>query len=208
MSLKGLRFTLRLTARAGHLCMVNFRLIQNQSYPFVIVWMSPAILYADGEMLLEKATLTIWQGVIPQRYVTGVVAGFGMQENNGWQMRYHLRIEPPLWRWGCGRTSASSSSRISGRYHSTLLNENGVTEWTPLFYGPSGAGVLCAVRESDLAFWRGCGRRDFLLERFAADSPEQKLTLCDDVAGCQAGSFRLTRTHRQERDGVCQYVPL
>ncbi|MCZ5579677.1 contractile injection system protein, VgrG/Pvc8 family [Escherichia coli] len=43
--------------------------------------------------------------------------------------------------------------------------------------------------------WRfcpGCGRRRvfFFFERFAADSPEQKLTLCDDVAGLsQAGEF-------------------
>ena len=37
MSLKGLRFTLEVDGRgAGHLCSGNFRLIQNQSYPFVM----------------------------------------------------------------------------------------------------------------------------------------------------------------------------
>ncbi|VED35801.1 Type VI secretion system Rhs/Vgr-family protein [Escherichia coli] len=46
--------------------------------------------------------------------------------------------------------------------------------------------------ESDLAFlsrlWAEEGL--FFFERFAADSPEQKLTLCDDVAGLsQAGEF-------------------
>ena len=30
----------------------------------------------------------------------------------------------------------------------------------------------------------GGGEGIFFFERFAADSPEQKLTLCDDVAGC------------------------
>lgn len=103
MSLKGLRFTLEVDGQEPDtFAVVNFRLIQNQSYPFVMsVDVASDSFMQTAEMLLEKnATLTIWQGVIPLRYVTGVVAGFGMQENNGWQMRYHLRIEPPLWRCG------------------------------------------------------------------------------------------------------------
>ena len=103
MSLKGLRFTLEVDGQEPDtFAVVNFRLIQNQSYPFVMsVDVASDSFMQTAEMLLEKnATLTILQGVIPLRYVTGVVAGFGMQENNGWQMRYHLRIEPPLWRCG------------------------------------------------------------------------------------------------------------
>ena len=98
MSLKGLRFTLEVDGQEPDtFAVVSFRLIQNQSYPFVMsVDVASDSFMQTAEMLLEKnATLTIWQGVIPLRYVTGVVAGFGMQENNGWQMRYHLRIEPP-----------------------------------------------------------------------------------------------------------------
>ncbi|HBA1328737.1 TPA: type VI secretion system tip protein VgrG, partial [Escherichia coli] len=103
MSLKGLRFTLEVDGQEPDtFAVLSFRLIQNQSYPFVMsVDVASDSFMQTAEMLLEKkATLTIWQGVIPQRYVTGVVAGFGMQENNGWQMRYHLCIEPPLWRCG------------------------------------------------------------------------------------------------------------
>ncbi|EFK3905919.1 type VI secretion system tip protein VgrG, partial [Escherichia coli] len=103
MSLKGLRFTLEVDGQEPDtFAVVNFRLIQNQSYPFVMsVDVASDSFMQTAEMLLEKkATLTIWQGAVAQRYVTGVVAGFGMQENNGWQMRYHLRIEPPLWRCG------------------------------------------------------------------------------------------------------------
>lgn len=66
--------------------------------------------------------------------------------------------------------------------------------------------------ESDLAFLARLWAEEgiFFFERFAADSPEQKLTLCDDVAGLSAGGElpRLTRTHRQERRRRCQYVPL
>ncbi len=74
MSLKGLRFTLEVDGQEPDtFAVVNFRLIQNQSYPFVMsVDVASDSFMQTAEMLLEKnATLTIWQGVIPQRYVTG-----------------------------------------------------------------------------------------------------------------------------------------
>ncbi|EIY5741433.1 type VI secretion system tip protein VgrG, partial [Escherichia coli] len=75
----------------------------------------------------------------------------------------------------------------------TLLNENGVTEWTPLFYEDHPAREFCVqYGESDLAFLSRLWAEEgiFFFERFAADSPEQKLTLCDDVAGLsQAGEL-------------------
>uniref|UniRef100_UPI001009D1BE type VI secretion system tip protein TssI/VgrG n=11 Tax=Escherichia coli TaxID=562 RepID=UPI001009D1BE len=174
---------------------VSFRLIQNQSYPFVMsVDVASDSFMQTAEMLLEKnATLTIWQGVIPLRYVTGVVAGFGMQENNGWQMRYHLRIEPPLWRCGLRRNFRIFQQQDIRTISATLLNENGVTEWTPLFYEDHPAREFCVqYGESDLAFLARLWAEEgiFFFERFAADSPEQKLTLCDDVAGLsQAGEL-------------------
>ena len=84
MSLKGLRFTLEVDGQEPDtFAVVSFRLIQNQSYPFVMsVDVASDSFMQTAEMLLEKnATLTIWQGVIPLRYVTGVVAGFGMQRS-------------------------------------------------------------------------------------------------------------------------------
>ena len=135
MSLKGLRFTLEIDGQEPDtFAVVHFRLIQNQSYPFVMsVDVASDSFMQTAEMLLEKkATLTIWQGAVAQRYVTGVVAGFGMQENNGWAEGLSPRLSdcpqtlgrcftPCVWprRYGgagCGRTSVSSSSRISGRY--------------------------------------------------------------------------------------------
>ncbi|HAI6256619.1 TPA: type VI secretion system tip protein TssI/VgrG, partial [Escherichia coli] len=196
MSLKGLRFTLEVDGQEPDtFAVVNFRLIQNQSYPFVMsVDVASDSFMQTAEMLLEKkATLTIWQGVIPQRYVTGVVAGFGMPENNGWQMRYHLRIEPPLWRCGLRQNFRIFQQQDIRTISATLLNENGVTEWTPLFYEDHPAREFCVqYGESDLAFLARLWAEEgiFFFERFAADSPEQKLTLCDDVAGLsQAGEF-------------------
>ena len=138
MSLKGLRFTLEIDGQEPDtFAVVNFRLIQNQSYPFVMsVDVASDSFMQTAEMLLEKkATLTIWQGVIPLRYVTGVVAGFGMQENNGWQMRYHLRIEPPLWRSHsvsfCSGLSAANRSKkkIPSSAHSRARNARSLSPY-------------------------------------------------------------------------------
>ncbi|EFB3463909.1 type VI secretion system tip protein VgrG [Escherichia coli] len=196
MSLKGLRFTLEVDGQEPDtFAVVSFRLIQNQSYPFVLnVDVASDSFMQTAEMLLEKnATLTIWQGVIPLRYVTGVVAGFGMQENNGWQMRYHLHIQPPLWRCGLRQNFRIFQQQDIRTISAMLLNENGVTEWTPLFYEDHPVREFCVqYGESDLAFLSRLWAEEgiFFFERFAADSPEQKLTLCDDVAGLsQAGEF-------------------
>ncbi|GCU89047.1 type VI secretion system Vgr family protein [Escherichia coli] len=105
MSLKGLRFTLEVDGQEPDtFAVVNFRLIQNQSYPFVMsVDVACDSFMQTAEMLLEKnATLTIWQGVIPLRHVTGVVAGFGMQEHHGRQSRLPSPVWPACLRVGAG----------------------------------------------------------------------------------------------------------
>ena len=108
-------------------------------------------------------------------------------------MRYHLRIEPPLWRCGLRQNFRIFQQQDIRTISATLLNENGVTEWTPLFYEDHPAREFCVqYGESDLAFLARLWAEEgiFFFERFAADSPEQKLTLCDDVAGLsQAGEF-------------------
>ncbi|ELO79748.1 putative VgrG/E protein associated with Rhs elements [Salmonella enterica subsp. enterica serovar Enteritidis str. SARB17] len=78
MSLKGLRFTLEVDGQEPDTFVLSVE-VASESF------------MQTAEMLLEKqAVLTVWQGVVAQRYVSGVGAGFGMQENNGWQMRYRL----------------------------------------------------------------------------------------------------------------------
>ena len=196
MSLKGLRFTLEVDGQEPDtFAVVSFRLIQRQSAPFVLsVDVASDSFMQTAEMLLEKkAVLTIWQDTLPQRYVTGVVAGFGTQENNGWQMRYHLRIRPPLWRCGLRQNFRIFQQQDIRTISATLLNENGVTGWTPLFYEDHPAREFCVqYGESDLAFLSRLWAEEgiFFFDRCAADSAEQTLTLCDDVAGLSdAGEF-------------------
>lgn len=81
---------------------VGFRLEQKHSVPFALeVDIASGLFDLTAADFLEKnAMLTIWQGDAPQRYVSGLVSEVVLGENNGWQMRYHLNIRPPLWRAG------------------------------------------------------------------------------------------------------------
>ncbi|HFW1658818.1 TPA: type VI secretion system tip protein TssI/VgrG, partial [Salmonella enterica subsp. houtenae serovar [1],40:z4,z23:-] len=69
---------------------------------------------------------------------------------------------------------------------STLLNENGVTEWTPVFYESHPAREFCVqYGESDLAFLTRLWSEEgiFYFDWHAPQGAAQKLVLCDDVAG-------------------------
>ncbi|EEO0183416.1 type VI secretion system tip protein VgrG, partial [Salmonella enterica] len=69
---------------------------------------------------------------------------------------------------------------------STLLNENGVTEWTPVFYESHPAREFCVqYGESDLAFLTRLWSEEgiFCFDWHAPQGAAQKLVLCDDVAG-------------------------
>ncbi|EDX3117307.1 type VI secretion system tip protein VgrG, partial [Salmonella enterica subsp. enterica serovar Mississippi] len=196
MSSAGLRFTLEVDGQEPDtFAVVSFRLSQRLSYPFVLsVDVASDSFMQTAEMLLEKqAVLTVWQGDMPQQRVTGVVAGFGTQENNGWQMRYRLRIQPPLWRAGLRQNFRIFQQQDIQTISAQLLNENGVTAWTPLFYEDHPAREFCVqYGESDLAFLSRLWAEEgiFFFERFAGEGAEQTLTLCDDVAGLSdAGEF-------------------
>lgn len=76
MSLKGLRFTLDVDGLGQKtFAVVNFVLRQRHSFPFVLdIDVASDSFGETAEKLLEKnATLTIWQGNTPQRYVSGIV---------------------------------------------------------------------------------------------------------------------------------------
>ncbi|HBH7067800.1 TPA: type VI secretion system tip protein VgrG, partial [Enterobacter cloacae] len=101
MSLKGLRFTLEVDGQEpGAFAVVSFSLKESYSSPFVLEVdvTSDFFRLAADELLEKEVTLTIWQGQQVLRCVSGVIATFGMKENNGWQMQYRFVIHPPLWR--------------------------------------------------------------------------------------------------------------
>lgn len=189
MSLKGLRFTLEVDGlMETSAAVVGFSLYQCHSTPFVLeVDIASALPDLTATDFLEKnAVLTIWQGTVAQRYISGIVNEVMLGENNHWQMRYHLTIVPPLWRCGLRQNFRIFQQQDIQAISSTLLNENGVTEWTPVFYESHPAREFCVqYGESDLAFLTRLWSEEgiFFFDWYAPEGPEQKLVLCDDVAG-------------------------
>ncbi|HCB2208716.1 TPA: hypothetical protein MYR09_003798 [Citrobacter farmeri] len=103
MSLKGQRFTLEVDGLMEMTtAVVSFRLAQHYSTPFLLkVDIASGLPDLVATDFLEKnAVLTIWQGSVAQRYVSGIISEVTLGDNNHWQMRYHLTIVPPLWRSG------------------------------------------------------------------------------------------------------------
>ncbi|ELA4569060.1 type VI secretion system tip protein VgrG, partial [Salmonella enterica] len=189
MSAEGLRFTLKVDGiQEMSTAVVSFSLHQKYSIPFTLeVDIASGLFDLAAEDFLEKnAVLTVWQGDTPQRYVSGIVTSVQPGENNGWQMRYWLSINPPLWRAGLRQNFRIFQQQDIRTISTTLLNEAGVADWMPLFYEAHPAREFCVqYGETDLGFltrlWAEEGL--FFFERCGKEGPEQKLAVCDDVAG-------------------------
>ncbi|EKS4618595.1 type VI secretion system tip protein VgrG [Salmonella enterica] len=189
MSSQGLRFTLTVDGLPETTtAVVSFSLSQNLSTPFVlevdIASSLPDLMTTN--FLEKKAVLTLWQGTEAQRYVTGVINEVALGKNNHWQMCYHLVIVPPLWRCGLRQNFRIFQQQDIQTITSTLLKENGVTEWTPVLYEPHPAREFCVqYGESDLAFLTRLWSEEgiFYFDWHAPKGPAQTLVLCDDVAG-------------------------
>lgn len=189
MPLKGLRFTLEVDGLPEMTtAVVGFNLYQEHSTPFVLeVDIASGLPDLTATDFLEKnAVLTILQGTVPLRYVSGIINEVALGENNHWQMRYHLTIVPPLWHCGLRQNFRIFQQQDIQAISSTLLNENSVTEWTPVFYESHPAREFCVqYGESDLAFLTRLWSEEgiFYFDWHAPQGSEQKLVLCDDVAG-------------------------
>ncbi|EAO2688011.1 type VI secretion system tip protein VgrG [Salmonella enterica] len=189
MSAEGLRFTLKVDGILEMAtAVVSFSLHQKHSIPFALeVEIASGLFDLTAEDFLEKkAVLTVWQGDVVQRYVSGIVTSVQLGENNGWQMRYWLSVNPPLWRAGLRQNFRIFQQQDIQAISATLLNEDGVTDWMPLFYEDHPAREFCVqYGETDLGFLTRLWAEEgiFFFERCGKEGPEQRLAVCDDVAG-------------------------
>ncbi len=99
------------------------------------------------------AYLTIWQGDEVQRRVKGVVTWFELGENDKNQMLYSMKVHPPLWRAGLRQNFRIFQNEDIKSILGTMLQENGVTEWSPLFSEPHPSREFCVqYGETDYDF--------------------------------------------------------
>ncbi|ECE6742428.1 type VI secretion system tip protein VgrG [Salmonella enterica subsp. salamae] len=190
MSQQGLRFTLKVDdIPEAATTVVSFTLQQHLSRPFLLhIHIASGVSRpADATEFLEKnATLTIWQGTVPKRHITGIVTGVETGEKNHGQRNFYLTLSSPLWRAGLRQNFRIFQQQDIQTISATLLAENGVTDWTTFFYDSHPAREFCVqYGETNLAFLTRLWAEEgiFFFDKFFTSGPEQMLALSDDVAG-------------------------
>lgn len=184
----GLRFTLEVDGLPPDaLAVVSFHLEQSLSSLFTldISLVSQQLLSIDFSQVLEKtAHLKIWQGTEIQRRVNGIVTWFEQGENDGHQMLYRMVVRPPVWRASLRQNSRIFQNEDIKSILGTILQENGVTDWNPLFSEAHPAREFCVqYGETDYDFLVRMAAEEgvFFYEEHSPDSDDQSLVLCDTV---------------------------
>ena len=183
----GLRFTLEVDGLPPDaFAVVSFHLNQSLSSLFSLdlSLVSQQFLSLEFQQILDKmAYLTIWQGDDVQRRVKGMVTWFELGENDKNQMLYSMKVCPPLWRTGLRQNFRIFQNEDIESILATILKENGVTEWSPLFSEPHPSREFCVqYGETDYDFLCRMAAEEgiFFYEEHAQKSTDQSLVLCDN----------------------------
>ncbi|HIC1895471.1 type VI secretion system tip protein VgrG [Citrobacter freundii] len=184
----GLRFTLEVDGLPPDaLAVVSFHLNQSLSTLFSldISLVSQQLLTIDFAQVLEKTVhLKIWQGTEIKRRVKGLVTFFEQGENDSHQTLYRMKVRPALWRAGLRKNSRIFQNEDIKSILGTIVQENGVTEWSPLFSEPHPVREFCVqYGETDYDFLARMAAEEgiFFYEEHAVKSDDQSLVLCDTV---------------------------
>lgn len=184
----GLRFTLEVEGLpADALAVVSFQLSQSFSSLFSLGMslVSKQSLSIEFSQVLEKmAFLTIWQGEDVLRRVKGVVNWFEFGESDGNQILYRMQVSPPLWRSTLRQNFRIFQNEDIQSILRTILQENDITEWSPLFGEPHPAREFCVqYGETDYDFLCRMAAEEgiFFYEEHAQQSTDQSLVLCDQI---------------------------
>ena len=184
----GLRFTLEVDGLPPDaFAVVSFHLNQSLSslFSLVVSLVSQQFVSLEFQQMLAKmAFLRLWQGDDVQRRVKGMVTWFELGENDKNQMLYSMKVCPPLWRTGLRQNFRIFQNEDIESILGTILQENGVTEWSPLFSEPHPSREFCVqYGETDYDFLCRMAAEEgiFFYEEHAQKSTDQSLVLCDTV---------------------------
>ncbi len=100
------------------------------------------------------------------------------------KMAYSMKVHPPLWRAGLRQNFRIFQNEDIKSILGTMLQENGVTEWSPLFSEPHPSREFCVqYGETDYDFLCRMAAEEgiFFYEEHAYKSTDQSLVLCDTV---------------------------
>ncbi len=95
-----------------------------------------------------------------------------------------MKVHPPLWRAGLRQNFRIFQNEDIKSILGTMLQENGVTEWSPLFSEPHPSREFCVqYGETDYDFLCRMAAEEgiFFYEEHAYKSTDQSLVLCDTV---------------------------
>lgn len=99
-------------------------------------------------------------------------------------MLYSMKVRPPVWRAALRQNSRIFQNEDIKSILGTILQENGVTDWSPLFSEPHPAREFCVqYSETDYDFLARMAAEEgiFFYEEHAQTSDDQSLVLCDTV---------------------------
>lgn len=189
MSAPGLRFTLDVDGLSPDtFTVVSFHYTGSYSSLFRLdVGVSSAYFTTlSHEKTIEKdAILKIWQGDTLLRHVKGIVASFSRHEYDGQRASYQMEIRPPFWRSIYRQNFRSFQNQNIETILTTLLAENGVTEYSLLLGNKHPVREFCVqYGESDYAFLLRLLSEEGIsfFEAFADDGESQWLIFSDDAA--------------------------
>ncbi|MEB1056819.1 contractile injection system protein, VgrG/Pvc8 family, partial [Citrobacter portucalensis] len=97
---------------------------------------------------------------------------------------YSMIVRPPVWRASLRQNSRIFQNEDIKSILGTILQENGVTDWSPLFSEAHPAREFCVqYGETDYDFLARMAAEEglFFYEEHSPDSDDQSLVLCDTV---------------------------
>ncbi|CAI1640301.1 Uncharacterized protein conserved in bacteria [Serratia fonticola] len=188
----GLQFTL-FTANLPPqtFVVVDFSLTEMLSSPFVLnvglASADPAIDFAA--VLDEDATLEIKREGVLQRSITGMVASFEQGDTGLHQTRYSMVIRPALWRTTLRRNSRIFQQQSIENIITTLLKENGITDFAFGLRNPHPAREFCVqYQESDFDFIQRLAAEEGMFYYFEYPEGKNIVVYTDDVGTLPQGA--------------------